>query len=123
MLERDGLDEALTLLGALLAERGKRVGLLIVGGANLLLLGVIERPTADVDVLGVASASGYVKASTLPGFLTTAVRGVADALGLAAGWLNPGPADLMDLRLPPGLAARVTVRDYGGVQIWSGPRT
>jgi hypothetical protein len=117
MLERDRLDEALSLLGALLAERGQTVGLLIVGGGTLLLLGIVDRPTADVDVLGLASPAGYVKATALPDFLVTAVRDVADTLGLGQGWLNTGPADLMDLGLPPGLAGRVSVRDYGGLQI------
>ena len=82
MLERDRLDEALATLGALLEERGEAIGVLIVGGGSLLLLGVVERPTADVDVVGFSSEAGYSKADVLPGFLRTAVREVGDALGL-----------------------------------------
>lgn len=56
------------------AGRGEAIDVLIVGGGRLLLLGVVERPTADVDVFGFSSGAGYSKADVLPGFLTTAVR-------------------------------------------------
>lgn len=36
MLEFDRLEEALTLLGALLEERGEEIGLLVIGGTSLL---------------------------------------------------------------------------------------
>lgn len=110
MFERDRLNEALETLGALLAERGEHVGVLVVGGGSLLLLGVVERPTADVDIVGFASSAGYTKADVLPGFLTTAVREVGDALGLGGAWFNGGPAGLIDFGLPAGLENRVTVR-------------
>lgn len=41
------LEEALATLGATLDERGQAVGVLVIGGSSLLLLGVIDRPTAD----------------------------------------------------------------------------
>jgi CO/xanthine dehydrogenase FAD-binding subunit len=50
----------------LLAERGEQVGLLIVGGTSLLMLGVVERPTADVDVVGLAADFGYRKVGSHP---------------------------------------------------------
>ena len=62
MMERGRLDEALATLGE--------------------LLGVVERPTADIDVVGYPSAVGYVKVDVLPDFLLTAVRD----LGKAARW-------------------------------------
>lgn len=117
MFERDRLDEALATLGELLAERGQRVGVLVVGGGSLLLLGVVERPTADVDIVGFSSATGYSKADVLPAFLTTAVREVGDALGLGNTWFNGGPAGLIDFGLPAGLEDRVTVRTYGGLEV------
>jgi hypothetical protein len=117
MLERHQLDEALAILGALLEERGEAVGVLIVGGGSLLLLGVVERPTADVDVVGFSSAAGYSRADVLPEFLATAVREVGDALGLSDSWLNTGPASLTEFGLPPGLEGRVTVRTYGGLEV------
>lgn len=104
-------------LGELLAERGDHVGVLMVGGGSLLLLGVVERPTADVDIVGFSSPLGYYKADVLPAFLTTAVREVGDALGLGDAWFNSGPAGLIDFGLPAGLEDRVTVRTYGGLEI------
>jgi len=117
MLERDRLDEALATLGALLEERGEAIGVLIIGGGSLLLLGVVERPTADVDVVGFSSAAGYARAEVLPEFLTTAVHEVGDALGLGDSWFNTGPAGLVEFGLPPGLEGRVTVRTYGGLEV------
>lgn len=117
MLELDRLEEALATLGALLEERGERIGVLMVGGGSLLLLGVVERPTADVDIVGFSSPTGYAKADVLPAFLTTAVREVGDALGLGDAWFNGGPAGLIDFGLPVGLGNRVTVRIYGGLEV------
>lgn len=91
-MERDPLEETLRTLGELLAERGESIGLLVVGGGSLLLLGFVERPTADVDVVGFVSPSGYRKATELPGFLAEAVDEVGAALGLGARWLNAPPA-------------------------------
>lgn len=117
MLGRDRLDEALTTLGALLEERRQRVGVLVIGGSSLLLLGVVERPTADVDVIGFPAAVGYVSAYVLPEFLGAAVQEVGDALGLGPTWFNTGPAGLVEFGLPPGLAGRVSVRAYGGLEV------
>lgn len=104
-------------LGALLDERGQAISVLVVGGGSLLLLGIVDRPTADVDVVGFSSPAGYTKAETLPEFLALAVREVGDALGLGQAWFNSGPAGLTELGLPPGLADRVTVRTYGALEV------
>lgn len=117
MLEREQLEEALETLGELLQERGQSIGVLAVGGGSLLLLGLVQRPTADIDVVGFTSPAGYVKAEALPGFLSTAVRDVGDALGLGDVWLNSGPAGLIDFGLPHGLEDRVTVRRYGTLEV------
>jgi hypothetical protein len=116
-MEVDRLEEALQTLGDLLDERGQHVGVLVIGGGSLLLLGLIERPTADVDVVGFVDPAGYVKAESLPAFLAEAVGDVADALGLQPRWLNAGPAGLVDFGLPPGLAERVEVRRYGTLEV------
>ena len=116
-MERGFLNEALETLGALLSERGEEIAVLAIGGGSLLLLGVIERPTADLDVLGFPTGTGYRKADELPGFLSQAVRDVADALGLAPTWFNSGPAGLIDFGLPDGLETRVTIRRFGTLEI------
>jgi len=116
MFDSDGLDAALATLGALLEERGQQIGLLIIGGSSLLMLELIQRPTADVDVVGISHHDRYYRAHELPHFLAEAVRDVGDALGLAPTWLNAGPAGLIDFGLPPGLEERVEVRTYGALE-------
>ncbi|MGQ0743203.1 MAG: DUF6036 family nucleotidyltransferase [Acidimicrobiales bacterium] len=116
-MEQDRLEDALETLGELLAERGQEVGLLVIGGSSLLLLGYIDRPTADVDVVGLAAPAGYAKAEELPQFLRDAVGEVGRALGIGDRWLNAGPAGLLDFGLPQGTAGRVTVLRYGSLEI------
>ena len=111
------MEDALETLGDLLAERGQSAALLVIGGSSLLLLGYIERPTADVDVVGLVEPTGYVKADALPPFLADAVDEVGRALGVGDRWLNVGPAGLIDFGLPDGIADRVTVRRYGSLEI------
>lgn len=116
-MERDRLEEALETLGELLAERGHSVGVLVIGGGSLLLLGFVERPTADVDVVGLSGPTGYSKAESLPEFLADAVADVGRALALGPEWLNAGPAGLIDFGLPEGLERRVDVRRYGSLDV------
>lgn len=116
-MERDRLEDALQTLGELLAERGQSAAVLVIGGGSLLLLGFVQRPTADVDVVGLAGEGGYSKAESLPDFLTEAVADVGAALGLGAGWFNTGPAGLIDGGLPEGLERRVSVHRYGSLEV------
>jgi hypothetical protein len=116
-MERNRLEDALETLGELLAERGQSAGLLVIGGSSLLLLGYIDRPTADVDVVGLIEPAGYVKADALPQFLADAVGEVGRALGVGARWLNAGPTGLIDFGLPEGIAERVTVRRYSSLEV------
>lgn len=117
MLGREGLEEALRTLGAVLESRGLFNGVLVAGGSGLLLLGLIERPTADLDVIGVTNGDHYIKADSIPAPLADAVRDVGNALGLGEEWLNNGPASLFDFGLPEGLESRVTVHRYGGLEV------
>jgi len=123
MTDDTWLDEALAALGALLEARGVAYGLVVVGGASLLLRGVIDRPTKDVDVLGTRSPSGAVDPLTaLPAPLAAAVADVGLAYGLAPDWLNLGPASLLDLGLPEGFAARLEARRFGALVVWVADR-
>ncbi len=49
--QRASLEEALRSFGAVLEARATPHAILVVGGGNLLLLGLVERPTADLDVV------------------------------------------------------------------------
>jgi hypothetical protein len=104
-------------LGAVLQERRTPYSLLIVGGSGLLLLRLIDRPTGDLDVVGMADNGHYSKVEVLPRPLADAALQVAQALELSEDWLNTGPASLMDFGLPEGWEGRIEVRQYGGLEI------
>jgi hypothetical protein len=117
MFASDGLEEALAMLGAILEERRQKIGLLVVGGSSLLLLGLLQRPKADVDVVGYSTPHGYSQAHDVPDFLDDAVRDVGAALGLPSNWLNVGPAALLEFGLPAGIEQRVEIRRYGTLEV------
>jgi hypothetical protein len=48
------LELALDALGAVLARRGEHFELVTIGGSSLMLLGVLARPTRDLDVVALA---------------------------------------------------------------------
>jgi Nucleotidyltransferase of unknown function (DUF6036) len=113
----EALEEALTSLGAVLEQRRTPYSLLVVGGSSLLLLRLMDRPTGDLDVIGLADKGRYRKLDQLPEPLATAASQVGQALGLADNWLNTAPASLMDFGLPEGWESRIEVRRYGGLEI------
>ena len=115
MLQPHLLDSALQALAAVLAARRLRYELVAVGGSGLLLLGLLDRPTRDVDILAVVEGGRYVTATPLPGPLVEAVRDVGEALGLGPDWVNAGPTSLLDLGLPEGFAGRLETWDYGAL--------
>lgn len=114
----DGLDqtqthELLAALGEQLAAEGTRVELVVIGGSALLAIGLISRPTRDVDIVGLLSAEGLVDPRPLPEPLLAAAARVARDFGLPADWLNAAPAALLDFGLPEGFLQRLERRDYG----------
>lgn len=117
MLDDAHLEQALNTLGELLADRGESYDIVVIGGGALMLLGLIDRPTKDLDVVARVEGALWLRAAPFPGPLTRAVLDVASALDLAEDWLNPGPADLMDFGLPEGFEARAVVRSYGALTV------
>lgn len=117
MFEADSLRQALATLGVLLADRELTYEIVVVGGGGLLLLGVIRRPTKDLDALALVESGEYKLARPLPQPLLEAVRDTAGALGLAADWLNPGPTDQLKQGLPEGFRDRTIVRVFGGLTV------
>lgn len=114
-LQRERLEEALETLGAVLQARRAPFEVLAVGGSGLLLLGLIDRPTGDLDVIALLRSGTFHKVEALPEALDTAARQVGAALGLADRWLNTGPSSLMDLGLPSGWEGRLTTRRFGAL--------
>jgi hypothetical protein len=116
---KDQLRAALAALGELLAARGLHYELVLVGGGNLILRGLIARPTTkDIDVLGEWSPDGVTPLRPMPEPLREAIVDVGRALGLADDWLNTGPGPLLDLGLPEGLVERLERLDFGGLGAW-----
>jgi len=106
-----------------LAERldfvkAPRTELAVCGGAALHVLGLMTRAvTKDVDAFALVRRGrkgvSLVKASPLPDHLRREAAVVARDFNLPMDWLNAGPADLLDLGLPKGLAQRLHPVTYG----------
>lgn len=110
---KDAADRLLSALGEQLAAAGQRFELIVAGGSGLLALGLIERSTRDVDLLGLRSGNELESAKPLPTGLGEARDRVARDFALPADWLNPGPTDLLEFGLPEGFVERLVRRDYG----------
>jgi hypothetical protein len=116
ILEISGADQADRLLEALgqqLQARGTSYHLIVVGGSALLALGLIDRPTKDVDVVAVSDGTSLSRPSPLPADLIAARDKLARDFGLPTNWLNDAPASLLDFGLPHGFMARAERREYG----------
>ena len=111
-MEEDSIERALDMLGILLEGRGLAYEIVAVGGSALLLLGIIHRPTKDLDVLAIVEHGEYVIAEPLPLDLAQAARYVAEELGLARDWLNSGPTAMIKSGLPEGFKMRVETLRY-----------
>lgn len=87
------LEQALIALGELLESRGREYRLAAVGGGAMLLLGLLDRPTNDLDVVTQTDEGGApVSADPLAPPLLEAISDVARALNLPEDSLNAGPA-------------------------------
>jgi len=78
---------------------------------------LIERSTKDLDLVGLIAGDKLTKPVPLPAALDQAANDVARLMKLPAGWLNAGPASMLDLGLPNGFLARTIRRDYGGLVV------
>ncbi|MBN1959426.1 MAG: hypothetical protein JW841_00645 [Deltaproteobacteria bacterium] len=123
MNSEDKVNEALRLLGEVLKQRNLAYELVIIGGGALLLKNLIKRPTLDIDAVARIDTGKWLPAKPLPEPLVSAVRDVANALGLEQeprdekDWLNGGPSILGKLLLPAGFAERTEIRRYGPLTI------
>src|SRR5215208_8393439 len=111
---------ALARVAEQLAIDGERYAVVILGGAALNLLGIVQRSTSDVDIL--AFAVGFPGARNpalreppqpIPLALSRAIAAVARDMGLDPHWMNTGPSLQWQQGLLSGLAARVTWQHFG----------
>jgi hypothetical protein len=122
MADRAQLNEALALLGELLASRGHAFDLLVIGGGALLLQDLISRPTMDLDAMARLENGQLQSAKPLPPELVEAIRDVADTLGLPReptdekDWLNGGPTMLRTF-VTPEFVRRARIRTFDALTI------
>jgi len=93
------------------------VTLLVGGGSALAVRGFAKQTTKDVDVIALVREDrdprAIEKADPFPDYLIEAANKVAMDLGLPGGWINPGPASLLDFGLPSGCLERSLRMQYG----------
>lgn len=120
-MQSQEIERALLAVGQLLEAEEAPARLVIIGGAALNLLGIVERATRDVDV--VAMADKQDRRLLMPPdrpFEPTLLRAIAEVgrdFGLPEGWMNAGPAAQWEIGLPPGFADRVSWRQYAALEI------
>ena len=119
LVGRTQLETALRALGELLEARRLHYEVVLIGGGNLILRGLVTRPTTkDLDLLGEWTADGVKPMRPMPEPLHVAIVDVARNYGLASDWVNLGPESLLDLGLPDGFLGRLERHDYGGLVAW-----
>ncbi|MBL7645601.1 MAG: hypothetical protein JNK74_05355 [Candidatus Hydrogenedentes bacterium] len=113
------IQRTLNLLNGRLARNGAPpTGIVVCGGAALIVLGLNQRTTNDVDIVALSDEARTLYApAPLPEHLLQAAMEVALTLKLPADWLNNGPSrdegGLFQMGLPEGFAARLHPRNYG----------
>lgn len=113
LLQPETIEALLTALGERLALTQTRVELVVIGGSGLTILGLVERPTRDVDVVALLDGGELRPAKPLPEAVVVARNAVAADFNVDEGWLNSGPGDLLQWGLPEGFVGRLTNRDFG----------
>ena len=122
MLDHHSIDRALQAVGELLAAGDQRFSVVVIGGAALNLLGIVDRTTRDVDIVAFTLIPGERAVLTrppepLPDALARAIARVARDFNLPDNWMNRGPAGQWDVGLPPGFAERVQWRRYANLDV------
>lgn len=82
-----------------------------------MLLGLINRPTKDLDLVALVSDGEFISASPLPKPFLQAVNEIEVAFNLGKNWVNAGPSDLFKMGLPEGFKSRMEALNYGGLMI------
>lgn len=114
-------ERALRAVGELLAYERVEASIVVIGGSALILLGIVERATTDVDVVAIRRDDGAATAigppDPLPEPLQRAIERVAEDFGLPTHWLNTMAGLQWQTGLPPGLEGRIEWREFGGLRV------
>jgi len=89
--------------------------LLVCGGSALNLSGLLDRPTRDVDVLGLVKGpkATLVVEELLPEEVRRAAETVASDLNLPSDWLNDAALEVHRMGLPVGILKRAERQMFG----------
>lgn len=117
MLTETILGELLSQVGDLLADRAESIEAVAIGGGGLMLLGLISRPTRDIDLVAVIEGGMLRRAEPMPLALKAAVEDVARLRGIDPHWMNAAPSGLVDQGLPVGFMERTERRTYGALTL------
>lgn len=113
------VDRLLTDLGReLLIRDVPRVEFVVVGGAALILQGLADRVTRDVDIVGGwdSERNRFEVIDEIPPAVATCAARVAAAFkggSVSPAWLNRGPSSLATAGMPTGFEARLIAREFG----------
>ncbi len=80
------------------------------------MLGLLDRPTQDVDVVAMARQGEgklWLEEAAIPEDVRRLAAEVAEDLGLGSAWLNTEPKELLRKGLPRGAETRLAKRDFG----------
>ena len=117
------IERVFAALGELLAAEGMEFGIVVLGGAALNLLGIVERTTRDVDVLAITSSTlgdgllSLTPPEPLPEPLKRAIDRVARDFRLPEDWVDTTMGLQLQTGLPPGLERRIHWSRYGGLVV------
>jgi len=116
-LNGEEAEEYLEALGSIMeSESMEPLDILVCGGMALILQGLIDRRTRDIDgiALVVEREGAYVlKKPHLKKAVKEAIRRVASVYGITPNWLSFQARTLLDDGLPRGIVERAEVRRYG----------
>ncbi|MCB1114813.1 MAG: hypothetical protein KDK62_08650 [Chlamydiia bacterium] len=121
-MNSETLNKALEMLGSYLKDKGLEYEVVAIGGGALLMLGLLVRPTKDLDLVALVDNSQLVSAKPLPLPLKDAIENVGLALKLPMDWINTAPADLMAMGLPDGFKSRLEKVRFGGLVLYCASR-
>jgi len=90
--------------------------MVVCGGSALILTGLVNRTTQDVDIVALMRQGILCSPEPMPPSLLRAALEVADDLGLPPDWLNNHPSHgeggLFQMGLPSGFSERLSHRVY-----------
>lgn len=113
------LDGVFKLLnGRLERNEAPPIGIVVCGGAAMIVTGLLSRTTTDVDIVAILDESERLVAPVpLPDSLLRAAAEVAEIMQLPENWLNNGPSrdegGLFQMGLPEGFQDRLHLSEYG----------